>query len=185
MAAWLACGRATAGYSARHDAISRLAALGAPTRVAMTAGFVVFGVGVMLYAWPLARAVSGWAWSSAGLCGLATLGVAAVPLGSVSDGLHGALAGIGYAALAGTPLLASPDLMRRGRTAAARASVATGVVCAACLVATTLGPNHGLFQRLGLTVGDLWIIVSATVLVTRAPVGPAHPQDGVALPPVS
>jgi hypothetical membrane protein len=51
--AWVACGRATPGYSPRHDAISLLAAIGSPTRVAMTVGFVVFGIGVLVYAWPL------------------------------------------------------------------------------------------------------------------------------------
>ena len=32
---------------------------------------------------------------------------------------------------------------------------------AVCLAASTLGPAHGLWQRLGLTVGDAWIVVTA------------------------
>jgi hypothetical protein len=38
------------------------------------------------------------------------------------------------------------------------------VTAALCLAATTLGPAHGLWQRLGLTVGDIWIAVTALAL---------------------
>jgi hypothetical membrane protein len=167
VAAWIACGRATVGYSPRHDAISELAAIGATTRVAMTVGFVVFGVGLVLYAGPLGRAVGGRADWAAALCGLATLGVAAIPLGWFSDGLHGALAGIGYAALAATPVLASRHLARIGHAAAAWASVAVGAACAGCLVLSAFGANHGLFQRLGLTIGDAWVVASAAAILSR------------------
>jgi hypothetical membrane protein len=165
--AWVVCGRATAGYSPRGDAISDLAAIGASTRLTMTLGFVVFGVGVALYSRPLGQllgAPTGWA---AAVCGLATLGVAAVPLGWISDGLHGTLAALGYAGLAATPLLASAPLRRRGRLGAAGVSVATAVVCALCLVATAFARDHGLFQRLGLTIGDVWLVVSAAVILIR------------------
>jgi hypothetical membrane protein len=175
--AWVTCGWATTGYSPRHDAISRLAAVGAPTRVAMTVGFVVFGVGLLAFAWPLRQAVRGRAWSAAAVCGLATLGVAAVPLGWISDGLHGGLAGLGYVALAAVPLLAAPDLMRRGHRASALASVVTAAVSAGCLLATTVATDHGLYQRLGLTVGDIWIVVAATVILARPP-GPVGPTSG-------
>jgi hypothetical membrane protein len=167
VAAWVVCGRATTDYSPRHDAISQLAAIGAPTRLTMTVGFVVFGVGVAAYARPLARAVVGPAWSAAVICGVATLGVAAVPLGWISDGLHGALAGVGYAALAATPLLVAPELWRRGRAGPAVASVMVGIACAAFLVATTFAASRGLYQRLGLTIGDGWLVVSAIVILTR------------------
>ena len=42
---WARGGRATPGYSPFADHISELAAIDAPTRVAMTAGFVVYGLG--------------------------------------------------------------------------------------------------------------------------------------------
>jgi Protein of unknown function (DUF998) len=182
--AWVACGWATTGYSPRGDAISQLAAIGAPTRLAMTMGFVVFGVGVLVYARPLARAVGGPAWSAAVICGAATIGVAAVPLGWISDGLHGALAGVGYAGLAATPLLVAPDLWRRGRVAPALASMAAAGLCAACLVATTFAPNQGLYQRLGLTIGDAWLVASAVLLLTRPP-GRSRPAIRAASHPPS
>ena len=34
-----------------------------------------------------------------------------------------------------------------------------------CLLATVAGPAHGLFQRLGLTIGDAWIVATAVVLL--------------------
>jgi len=40
-----------------------------------------------------------------------------------------------------------------------------------CLLATVAGPAHGLFQRLGLTIGDAWIVATAVAL-TR------HPSSG-------
>ena len=165
--AWALCGRATPGYSPSQDAISQLAAIGAPTRLAMTLGFVVFGIGVVAFARPLRQEVSGPAGAAAAVCGLATLGVAAVPLGWVSDGLHGAFAGIGYVALTGIPLLASLELVRRGKRAQAIASVVIAVVCGACLVATTVASDHGLFQRIGLSVGDVWLVVSGAALLAR------------------
>ena len=53
----------------------------------MTAGFIVFGVAVSLYGVAVRRTLAGWAWLAAVVCGVATLGVAAVPLGRGSDGL--------------------------------------------------------------------------------------------------
>ena len=46
------------------------------------------------------------------------------------------------------------------------------VVAGVCLVATTLGPAHGAFQRLGLTAGDLWLVAGAVVLVRRGRFAP-------------
>jgi hypothetical membrane protein len=165
--AWALCGRATPGYAPTHDAISELARIGATTRTAMTAGFTVFGIAVVLYAQALRRWVDGPAWITATACGLATLGVAAVPLGSISDGLHGTLAVVGYVTLAATPVLASRPLRRAGRVRAAAASVATGLACGAALAASLVGPHHGGFQRLGLTIGDAWLVASAIVMLAR------------------
>ena len=167
VAAWALCGRATTGYAPTRDAISELAAIGATTRVAMTAGFVVFGVGVTVYAQALRRWIEGPAWITASVCGLATLGVAAVPLGSVSDGLHGALAVVGYVALAATPALAAPPLRQTDQARAEWASLAVGLACATALAASLVGPHHGGLQRLGLTVGDAWLVASAAWMVAR------------------
>jgi hypothetical protein len=160
--AWSLAGRSARHYSATQDAISRLAGTGAPTRVAMTAGFVVFGVGVPVYSRALRAALDGPAWMTAFATGIATLGVAAAPLGAPTrDTVHGCFATAGYVTLAATPLLAARSFARAGRPTWARASMFTGIVSGASLLATVAGPAHGLFQRLGLGVVDVWIVVSA------------------------
>jgi hypothetical protein len=162
--AWAVGGAVTTEpYSPVEDAISRLAAVHAPTRPLMTAGFVVFGIGVPLYGLALRDALEGPAWASAVATGVATLGVAALPLdhSSTMDLAHGAAASIGYVTLAGVPLLASTALHRNGFRRSAAASFLAGAVCGASLVATLAGTNHGLYQRIGLTVGDAWIVASA------------------------
>jgi hypothetical protein len=162
VAAWSVLGARTAGYSPTEDAISRLAADGASTQAAMTAGFVVFGTGLPLYGAALRRNLPGPAWVLATATGVATLGVAATPLGSSGgDALHGAFAGLGYATLAAVPLAAARPLAARGRRRWAQWSVAAGVAAAACLAATLAGPRHGLFQRAGLTIADVWVVASA------------------------
>jgi hypothetical membrane protein len=164
--AWSLAGLSARHYSATQDAISKLAQTGAPTRVAMTAGFITFGVAIPVYATALRDTLDGPAWATAVATGLATLGVAAVPLGSPTrDTVHGLFATAGYVTLAATPLLAARPLARAGRTTWARASILSGVASAACLVATLPGPHHGLFQRLGLGAVDIWIVASAIELM--------------------
>lgn len=166
VAAWWILGARTPDYSATRDAISRLAATGAPTQAAMTAGFVTFGVGLPLFGLALRAALRGPAWVLAAATGAATLGVAATPLGSPAGGsVHGAFAALGYASLAGVPLAAAGPLAREGRRGWARFSVLAGVTSAACLLATTVGPRHGLFQRAGLTAGDVWVLAFAVELL--------------------
>jgi hypothetical membrane protein len=160
--AWSLTGLSARNYSATHDAISHLAETGASTRAAMTAGFVVFGVAVPVYASALRNTLDGWAWATAVATGLATLGVAAVPLGSPTrDAVHGWFATAGYLTLAATPLLASRAFARAGRSVWARASVLSGIASGACLLATVAGPAHGVFQRLGLGAVDVWIVATA------------------------
>jgi hypothetical membrane protein len=163
VAAWIGCGLATDGYSAVSDAISELAAIGASTRVVMTLGFVVFGVAVPTYATGLRLVLPGRAWLCLVVTGVATLGVAAVPLGWGVDLLHGAFATVGYISLALAPALASVELRRHRRPVAAAWSVAAAVGAGVCLLATVAGPAHGLFQRLGLAFGDAWIVATAVV----------------------
>lgn len=167
--AWSVLGARTARYSAVHDAISRLAATGAPTQAAMTAGFVAFGAGMQLFAVALRSRWHGPAWALASATGLATLGVAAAPLGSPTrDSVHGAFAALGYATLAALPPAASRSLAADDRPGWARASVAVGAASAACLVASIVGPRHGMFQRAGLGVVDVWVVaMSVDMLVSR------------------
>jgi hypothetical membrane protein len=164
--AWSLAGLSAHHYSATQDAISRLAQTGAPTRAAMTTGFVAFGVAVPVYSRALRAALGGPAWLTAFATGVATLGVAAVPLGSPTrDPVHGWFAAAGYVTLAATPLIASLRFARDERHAWANASRIAGIASGACLLATVAGPAHGLFQRLGLGIGDVWIAATAIATI--------------------
>jgi hypothetical membrane protein len=164
--AWASAGARTPGFSAVDDAISDLAAVGASTRVLMTAGFVGFGLGLIAFGAALRDQLDGPAWIAAVVTGASTIAVAATPLGGWSgDGVHALFAGVGYVSIVALPLLAARPISRRGARAWARASVAMGAVAGACLLASTLGPAHGLWQRLGLTIGDVWIVTTAVALI--------------------
>lgn len=177
--AWSVAGVTRANYSFVEDAISRLAEAGASSAPLMTAGFVMFGVGVPLYAIALRAALPGPAWRFAAVSGLATLGVAALPLGGGVDVAHGVAATVGYGALCLTPISAATALRTLGRRGAARASLATGVVAGASLAMTLTGRADGVWQRLGLTVGDAWIIATALRILVRerAAFGPRLPRS--------
>ena len=165
--AWVVGAAATsAPYSSIDDAISRLAAVGADTRWLMTAGFVTFGLSLPVFAWALRRTVPGRAWITATATGLATLAVAATPLdrSATVDRMHGIFAGIGYVTLAATPLLAAAPLLDMGHRRLARAGIAAGLTSALALALTATGLPTGLFQRVGLTVSDAWIIATALAI---------------------
>lgn len=164
-------------YSSIDDPISRLAAVEAPTRALMTAGFIGFGVGVSAFAVALRRRVPGPAWVAAATAAGSTVLVAATPLdrSDLVDRLHGLFAGLGYVALAATPLLAAPHLLRNRQRPLGVAGIAAGLLSAGALVVSLAGPPTGLFQRLGLTVTDLWIVAAATSML----VGHRWPTDGV------
>jgi hypothetical membrane protein len=170
---WAALGATAEGYDPTRTAISRLAAIGAPTRPAMTGGLVVLAGGMGLYAAAIRRRP---AWVLAAANGLATLAVAALPLGSTHDTAHGVSAGLGYVTLAAIPLLSAPALHGRARRAAA---VAAGTVSGLCLLATTVVDRDGLLQRVGLTVAQLWVVASALSLVVD-PAGSTSTPGGAA-----
>lgn len=150
VAAWAVGGERTPEYSPVHDAISRLAEVGAPARPLMTAGFVAFGLAVPAFAAGARHRLGPASAAALAVAGIATLGVAALPLeAGVDDTPHAVAATIGYAGMAAAPLLV------RGRS---RGDLAVGVLAAASLVATAAGPAHGLFQRLGLGLVDAWIV---------------------------
>jgi hypothetical protein len=175
VAAWLAGGLLADGYDPLVDTISRLAAEGATTRPLMTGGLVAFGVLLPVWARTLGALLD-----SAALrgvvttAGLATVGVALLPLtqqgGTLQDALHTVAAGVGYVAMAATPLVAAPLLRRRGHGLAASVSLVVGLVSAASLVGTLVAGEDGQvgsggLQRLGLTVVDTWhVVVAAAVL---------------------
>ena len=169
MGAWVAAGAATSGYSAVDSAISDLARVGAPHRALMTAGFLVFGAGVIAFGAALRVVCPGRAWMAAVATAACTIGVAATPLGGWSgDAAHATFAGAGYVTLVALPVLAAGPLRRSGRAGASRCSVVAGIASGACLAASTLGPAHGLWQRLGLTAGDVWIVAAVGAIVASA-----------------
>jgi hypothetical membrane protein len=173
--AWAVGGLRAEGYDPLRDAISRLAAEGAATQPLMTAGFVAFGVLVPVWARTLGDRLDSPALRRVvTTAGLATLAVAALPLtqegGTTRDALHAVAAGTGYLAMAATPLLAAPLLRRRGHPRAAAASLAVGLVSTASLVGTLLVGDGGTvgsggLQRLGLTVVDVWHVVTAAAVL--------------------
>ena len=149
MVAWGALGAGAAGYDPTRDAISRLAARGAPTRPAMTAALLALGAGMVVYGLALRPSR---AWVLPVVNGMATLAVAALPLDGADDTAHGVVAGLGYVTLAAIPVAVG----RRSRL-----SMVTSVVSGLCLLASVVVATDGLYQRTGLTVAHLWVVVSA------------------------
>lgn len=169
--AWALLGGGADRYDPTRDAISELAALGAPSRPVMTAGLVALGAGMALYGIALRPRRT---WPLPVVNGVIALAVAALPLGGAYDGAHGVAAGLGYVTLAAIPVLGARHL----RPLWARLSVVTGLVSGLCLLASVLVARDGLLQRLGLTVAHLWVVVSALGLLrsprsssTTAPAG--------------
>lgn len=167
--AWVVGGGRTAGYSYVHDAVSRTGAAGASQRGLMTAGFVVYAVGVGVGSLAMRPVLPGAAWVAAAVSALGTAGVAVTPLDTSAavDRAHGVAATIGYVGLAATPLLAASPLRGAGRHWAAVASTAAGGLIAAALVASSLVDDQvGLFQRVGLTIGDLWLVAAGVAIAS-------------------
>jgi hypothetical protein len=164
---WAVLGSRRHGYLPVDDPISRLAALGSPDRAAMTAGFCAFGAGVGLYATALRRHLPGPAWKAALGTAIATIGVAAVPLGTVShDRRHAVPVAAAYATLAALPLLGGRALSAAGFRRAGQLSAATSAVVASALVTSVVAPTGvGAAQRVGLTAGDVWIVASAVAIL--------------------
>lgn len=173
---WAVLGATADGYDPTRTAISRLAAVGAPTRPAMTAGLVVLAGGMALYGAALRPRA---AWALAAANGLTILAVALVPLGSGHDTAHGACAALGYVTLAAIPLVLSRSEAGPARRAIA---VGAGVVAGACLLATTMVDRDGLLQRTGLTVAQAWVAVSALGLAA-APTSSSTPRPAPAPAP--
>ena len=171
----------TRDYSALHDPISDLAAVHSSTRIAMTAAFVVFAVGLVLYAWALRTVRFGPAWMTAAATGCATAAVAAFPLhhSATVDRVHGVCAGTGYVTLAATALLDGE--CGSGVSDAhgwARFAAAAGIVSSIALALTLVGSFEGLFQRIGLTAGDIWVVAGA-VAVSRGRIAGSGCDDGL------
>jgi hypothetical membrane protein len=168
--AWSILGAAKQGYSPVSEPVSRLAAKASPQRYAMTAGFVAFGLGVAQYARELRTVVPGGSAAAATTSAVATLGIALTPLGGRLGGRpHQACAAVAYLGLTATPILAGRQLRGRGRRQAAVISTSIGIASGVFLLASAAPSGKvGLWQRLGLTLGDAWIVISAIWLTRGA-----------------
>jgi hypothetical membrane protein len=159
--AWAGLGAIETGYSSIHDSISRLAAVDASTRWAMTLGLLSLGAGVGLFARDLRRAFPAAA-TAAAVTACSSLAIAATPLGSVVGGVpHAAAAGLAYGSLAAVPGLAGFQLWREGEQRLGRFSMVIGAASAASLTVSIVSDQTGLWQRLGLTLAHTWIIATA------------------------
>ncbi|HUR76902.1 MAG TPA: DUF998 domain-containing protein [Acidimicrobiales bacterium] len=161
--AWATLGARTKNYAPTHDAISQLAAVGAPTRAEMTGGFVAFAVGVSLYALAAREQLSPRVAAAAAANGVFTLGVAALPLeGFGGSAGHAAAAAAAYASLATLPTVGASAFSEDGHVTAARLSRLAALAIAVALVLSIVSPTRtGLFQRLGLSLGDVWIVATS------------------------
>lgn len=159
IAAWVLAGLLAPNYPPVEDHISDLAAVDAPTRVLMSLGFAAFAIGAGSAAWPLRRLVGWPAALALGVNAALTLGVMLTPVGGSPDidVLHGGFAGLAYVSLAAVGPLASLTFRRRG-LALPIASLAVGLITLACLWASLGDTAPGLFQRLGLTATDVWLM---------------------------
>jgi hypothetical membrane protein len=157
--AWALAGAATVGYSPVHEAISRLAAVGAPQRTVMTLGFVVYGAALLVAVPALRGSLIGRCWPAVAVNALATWAVAALPLdrSTAVDAAHGVAAAVGYASLAAAPALAAGPLIGSGRRVGGVVSAAMAVAIAASLALTVVVDANGLAQRVGLGIGDVWL----------------------------
>lgn len=169
IAAWVIGGLRTPGYSPVQEPISRLAAVGASSRPLMTAGLLAYAAGLAAYAYAAGNPDhpdhpdTGARWPAA-INAVATLGVALTPLdGSLGGAPHAVAAGTGYAALAAMPLTAAVRLRAANSPRAATTTAAIGAAVALCLTTSVVAdPATGFWQRAGLTIGDLWLIATAT-----------------------
>lgn len=178
ISAWALSGALTPGYSPIRDHISDLAAIGAPTRDLMNAGFATFAVAVGVAALPARRLLGTPAVVVLGANALLSAGVGLAPLGQsdAGDRAHQVVAALGYLALTATAPSAARTLAIRSRWLGA-ASLGVGVASLACLGLSFVRPESGFWQRAGITATDAWLIGMGLLVVTTSE-GDPRPQDG-------
>lgn len=167
ISAWAVSGAVTPGYSAINDHISDLAAIDAPTRGLMNAGFAAFAVSVAAAGLPVHRSLGAPAAAVLGANVVLTIGIALAPLGRSPDGdrTHALVAGLGYVALAAMAPSAAPRLVKQSRRLGL-ASVGVGVASLACLGLSFVRPESGFWQRAGIVTTDAWLITMGLRAVT-------------------
>lgn len=183
VATWVTLAIVVEEHDPLHDAISELAALGAPHRPVMTGSLILFGLLVAPLGPLLWRALAPFGMPAAVLVGTNAVGTVAVGLVPCSPGCPGSAASVldlghliaaivSYAGLAGAPLATSWALRRAdARPGLATTSLALGSVTAVgllVLLSGVAGEWGGAVQRASTTTGDLWYVIAAwSVLGTR------------------
>lgn len=140
----------------------------------MTMALLGYALGIGLWAGELEERLARPVAVAAGLNVVGTLAIAATPLDSALGGVpHAAAAGLSYTSLGAIPLLAAGPLSREGHRRAARSSVIAGTATLAALALSAFrAEGTGLWQRIGLTIGDLWLVGTAVWMLRRP--GPAR-----------
>lgn len=174
--AWVVGGFMINGYSPTEDHISALAGVNAPSRFVMNLGFAAYVLGVGSATWPLRKVIGNGASVVLFLNALLVLGVLLTPdgLSANADFLHGGFAILVYLTLALVGPLAALTFRRNGLVGWAIGSMAVGAVTSLSLWFSLAETNSGLFQRIGLTTTDLWLMVVG-IAVLR---GDLEPLDG-------
>lgn len=164
---WALAGASIDGFSPVRFAVSDLAGVDSSTRWPMFAVFVTYGLAMLIASRALAAVGARGSAVAAVLNGLSVLGVAAFPVhgSGRGDAIHGVFALIGYLSITAIMALAVRPLFRSGHRGAAVASVVFAVVCAGALAGTTGSDHTGLFQRVGTTTGDIWMVAAGTTLL--------------------
>ncbi len=168
--AWVVGGFMVAGYSPVEDHISALAGVDAASRFVMNFGFVAYVLGVGSAAWPLRKVIGNGASVVLFLNALLVLGVLLTPdgLSPDADFLHGGFSILIYLTLSLVGPLAALTLRRRGLIGWAIASLAVGAITSLSLWISLGETNSGLFQRIGLTTTDLWLMAVGVALFGAA-----------------
>ena len=170
---WVVLGSRRSGYSPLRDPVSRMAAVGADRRGAMTAGFLAYAFGAGCGAAALRRMPDGAELlvhpPSVAASGLGMLGLAVFPLGaSFGDAPHLVAGTATYAALSVAPLVPAAGFWKSGRRFMAGAAVTAAIVTAAAFGLSRAVPaRQGLFQRIGLLSSGAWT-ASAGLAALRA-----------------
>ena len=175
---WNVGGRLTLDYSPMHQAISRIAAVGAPQRSLMTAAFVGYSAWILAAIPAVRRTYVERIWPALLVNGLATLAVAALALdrSHIIDVGHGVAATAGYLSLAAVPILGAKPLKEAGFAKSAMASWLAAAGILAFLLLTLVLDAKGFAQRAGLTIGDVWLACTGFAIVTGR-LSPAVERD--------
>ncbi len=163
IAGWIILGFQLHNYSPRTEPISELARVGNGTHIAMTLIFIFFSISSIVYSSVLREYTKKGA-IAIFFHGIGGLGAAAFPLGKYSsDVTHEFFAAMVYISIAIFPLFTTfPDGIFNDRRKR-RLSIGVYIVISVALIISTFGPpaTFGLLQRVGLTLGDLWLLWSA------------------------